>query len=485
MAGPSTPTRPPMASHHPPSMASPSSPRKRRRLTLPDRPLLLNDRLGKLINQSVASFSAAPSWASFVRRSRGLPHIAAHVAKLPHHAASYLEDLRQHGADVVFDTPQWTAAHLHRCLERGPHASATDHADFVRDEMADFIEKGFWTVLPFHLIKDLPNLRLSPLGVVPQRDRRPRLIVDLSFYGVNSDTVRQAPPEAMQFGRTLERLLTTIRHADPAYGPVQIIKVDIADGFYRVALVPDSAPGLGVILPHSPGEPHLVAIPLVLPMGWVDSPPQFCAVTETAADLANRRIRRPWAPPHRLESIADGYPEPPRPADNNMTAHTTMTAPLHRTLQAASRPVASVDVYVDDFLALAQGTAPELRTVRRHLLHAIDAVFAPLAAADKFGNEPISVKKLRTGDASWHTQKIVLGWVIDTIRQTIALPPHRADRLLALFHELRDRKRVSVKRWQIFLGELRSMVLAIPGGKGLFSTLQHGFHYTDKGRAGR
>ena len=139
--------------------------------------------------------------------------------------------------------------------------------------MADFIEKGFWTVLPFDVVKDLPNLRLSPLGVVPQRDRRPRLIMDLSFYGVNADTVRQAPPEAMQFGRTLERLLTTIRHADPAYGPVHIIKIDIADGFYRVGLVPDAAPGLGVILPRSPGEPHLVAIPLVLPMGWVESPP--------------------------------------------------------------------------------------------------------------------------------------------------------------------------------------------------------------------
>jgi hypothetical protein len=482
MAGPSTPTRPPMALHHSPPMASPVSPRKRRRLTLPDRPLLLNDRLGKLINQSVASYSTAPTWASFVRRSRGLPHIAAHVANLPHHAAAYLEDLRRHGADVVFDTPPWTAAHMQRCLERGPHASATNHTDFVRDEMADFIEKGFWTVLPFELIKDLPNLRLSPLGVVPQRDRRPRLIVDLSFYGVNADTVKQAPPEAMQFGRTLERLLTTIRHADPAYGPVHIIKVDIADGFYRVALVPDSAPGLGVILPRSPGEPHLVAIPLVLPMGWVESPPQFCAVTETAADLANRRIRRPGAPPHRLESVADGYPEPPRLDSNHLEPNSPMAAPLHRTLQPASRPVASVDVYVDDFLAIAQGSARDLRTARRHLLHAIDDVFSPLADTDEFGNEPISVKKLRKGDASWHTLKIVLGWLVDTVRQTISLPPHRSERLLTLFQELRGRKRVSIKRWQCFLGELRSMVLAIPGGKGLFSTLQRGFKYTDKHR---
>ena len=93
--------------------------------------------------------------------------------------------------------------------------------------MADFVKKGFWTVLPYRSVQHLPNLRLSPLGVVPQQDRRPRLIVDLSFYDVNADTIPHAPPEAMQFGRTLDRIITTIRHADPSHGPVHMIKVDI------------------------------------------------------------------------------------------------------------------------------------------------------------------------------------------------------------------------------------------------------------------
>ena len=175
-------------------------------------------------------------------------------------------------------------------------------------------------------------------------------------------------------------------------------------------------------------------------------PPQFCAVTETAADLANRRVRRPGAPPHRLESIADSTPDPPRLDVTPAAFAAPMAPPLHRMLQAAARPVASVDVYVDDFLALAQGSAQDLRTVRRHLLHAIDDVFSPLAATEKFGNEPISVKKLGKGDASWQTLKIVLGWLVDTIRQTISLPHHRSERLLALFLELRGRTRVSVKK---------------------------------------
>eukprot|EP00536_Pseudo-nitzschia_multiseries_P009638 jgi/Psemu1/23795/gm1.23795_g len=35
------------------------------------------------------------------------------------------------------------------------------------------MDKQQWTVLPASLIQDLPGLRLSPLGLVPQRGRRP------------------------------------------------------------------------------------------------------------------------------------------------------------------------------------------------------------------------------------------------------------------------------------------------------------------------
>jgi hypothetical protein len=76
----------------------------------------------------------------------------------------------------------------------------------------------------------------------------------------------------MQFGRALERLLFHIRHANPRYGPIYINKIDISDGFYRVTLAASSAPKLAVVLPTRPGEPTLLAIPLSLPMGWIESP---------------------------------------------------------------------------------------------------------------------------------------------------------------------------------------------------------------------
>ena len=100
--------------------------------------------------------------------------------------------------------------------------------------MLDFVNKGFFTLSPWCLVKDLPGLRVSPLGIMPQRERQPRLIVDHSFCGINAETVQLAPSEAMQFGRALERTLQKIRHADPHHGPVCLSKVDLADGFINL-----------------------------------------------------------------------------------------------------------------------------------------------------------------------------------------------------------------------------------------------------------
>jgi hypothetical protein len=186
-------------------------------------------------------------------------------------------------------------------MDQGPHGSAHKYVEFLREELLDFVKKGFWTILPYRLLKKhrklLSSLRISPMGVVPQRDRRPRIIVDYSAYGLNAETVKLAPREAMQFGKALERILQAIVDADPTFGPVQMIKVDIADGFYRVWLNVHDIPKLAVALPTLHGEEPLVALPLVLPMGWTESPPYFCATTETVADITNRRLANHWLPP--------------------------------------------------------------------------------------------------------------------------------------------------------------------------------------------
>ena len=46
----------------------------------------------------------------------------------------------------------------------------------------------------------------------------------------------------MQYGRALDRLLRKILFADPALGPLYLLKADVSDGFYRIGLRPEDAP---------------------------------------------------------------------------------------------------------------------------------------------------------------------------------------------------------------------------------------------------
>ena len=57
--------------------------------------------------------------------------------------------------------------------------------------------------------------------------------------------------------------------------------------------------------------------------------------------------------------------------------------------------------------------------------------------------------------------------------QTIQLPEHRQIRLAEILESIPPtQKRISVKKWHQVLGE-RSMSLALPGSRNLFSQLQH------------
>ena len=56
-----------------------------------------------------------------------------------------------------------------------------------------------------------------------------------------------------------------------------------------------------------PSEPSLVALPLVLHMGWKNNPPIFSTVTETIADIVDKRLRDDsYQPPvHNLDTLAE------------------------------------------------------------------------------------------------------------------------------------------------------------------------------------
>ena len=162
---------------------------------------------------------------------------------------------------------------------------------------------------------------------------------------------------------------------------------------------------------------------------------------------------------------------------------TIPSATTVRGAQPTRIPVAAVDVYVDDFLLLAQ-TKRQQQRVMRAALHSIDDVFRPLQSGDPaHRKEPASTKKMLKGDACWMSKKRILGWDIDSQALTLNLPHHRIDRLREVLIWLRPpHKRLAVSKWHRVLGELRSMSPALPGTRGLFSVLQEALRKGDRQR---
>ena len=442
-------------------------------------------------------YHQSESWESFVHQFRGRSYLSPDIEKVEHPAIPLLTKWRDEGVPAESCSEPWSVEQTDLCIKRGCHTSAKEHATFLRDEMSDFIENKFWMVLPYDLVRGLPDLQLSPASVKDERDRRPRLICDHSWdwgwSALNETATPHAPPEAMQFGGALPRILHKVRHANQQYGPVRLCKHDIKDGFYRMFLRAKDCVRLTIVLPKYDNEPQLVAIPMSTTMGFTNSPPSFSNMSETVCDVGNQRFldSPAHAPPHRLEEAASALddlspswePRPREEDDEAATAALLQLCPNHLrepVIEGAgppsnrplTKPLGTNDVFVDDFIQMGQGGTNRMLVLRRHLLHAVDAILAQPTIDEKHRNEAISLKKLLKGDGSWNTRKLVLGWIIDTIRQTIELPAHRKESLAQIFTDLKGAKRVSNKSWMSILGKLRFVSVAIPGSAGLFCALQ-------------
>jgi hypothetical protein len=138
----------------------------------------------------------------------------------------------------------------------------------------------------------------------------------------------------------------------------------------------------GVLLPQMDDQPPLVALSLVLPVGFSLSPPIFTATTETIANRANENISKWRNPPvHRLDADANSLPTdlPTTPAPVPRMRYLRTPARQDPSLHhKRPRPCAAVDIFVDNFIRTAQGSDDRLQRIRRILLTAVVEVFHPL-----------------------------------------------------------------------------------------------------------
>ena len=201
------------------------------------------------------------------------------------------------------------------------------------------------------MVRDLPELCLSPVADIPQVGRRPRLIFDFVQSGLNEAPAREAPEEEMWFVETLHHIIRRILQANPQLGPVYLGKLHLSDAYMRLWVSLDDTPSVAFLLPKkNPNDKQLVGFHLALPMGYVDSAPFFCISTEMIEDVANEAIRdHHYAPPHPLDIlITTQAPDEqgPEPHDNRQWTQSPIDLWGHA--------LAQVDVYLDNSISTCQ-----------------------------------------------------------------------------------------------------------------------------------
>jgi hypothetical protein len=416
--------------------------------------------LGKLA-LACASELARHGWPRFFDKQQQYHSISSSVRSLPHPFAPMLHRYATRGVPAPSIAPPWSRQQKDMAALRGPHPSAAYvYDDFLKQEMVDMARMGYWMVLPYSSVRDLPQLKIAPCGVVPQRDRRPRTIIDYTYNGVNQSSLALAPVHSMQFGNALQRILQRLAYCNTAFGPPLMAKIDLADGYYRIPLSAQASLNLAVVLPSDGLEDPIIGLPLSLPMGWTDSPPYFCSFTETCADLANTVTHNSFDHPFHYALQTTTAEPPPSFLD---------TAIFPMNIAPPAEPLSHTDVYIDDFMVLAQYPTQEstINNVLQHL-HGMfqDDVHSP--------RRPIvSVSKVEKGEAAFSTRKRLLGWEVDSAALTIQLPAHRHERLSSLLNRFILQRHTTRRQWQKLLGELRSMTLALHSSQHLFSALQH------------
>ena len=391
---------------------------------------------------------------------------------LTHPAAPMLQDWGRRGCPVNCGA-NWSTTQILHALKRGPHISATstDAIQALQNETLEKIENGYARLVRWGDIKNdiPPQLKISPVAMVPHKSRKFRTILDLSFAlripkgvipSVNETTTKQAPAESMvQLGECIKRIVATMAKNYNPQAPFAFSKIDIKDGFWRLMVSNADAWNFCYVMPSLTPVTTLDDIQIVVPnslqMGWCESPPFFCAVTETARDII-------------MDLLSQATTLPDHPFQPIMLERLDA---LHR-FQATSYTVTLLEVFVDDFCAITNNLHPQhLTNFSKAILHGIHSVFPPPSVSKHQGEDPISHKKLLAGDGTWEHTKEILGWVLDGINYTIQLSPSKCQKICALIKTLLRKNSCPLLDFQKVTGNIQHASFAIPGGKGLFAPL--------------
>jgi hypothetical protein len=205
---------------------------------------------------------------------------------------------------------------------------------------------------------------------------------------------------------------------------------------------------------HKTCSPHFAADGI-----WVESPPYFCAATETSRDVAMDYSETPInsLPQHKFVKYKIGDPK---------------YDALPESQKSNKGYVYMLEVYVDNFMSLIIPVSREqIRQVATAVMTGIHDVFPP---DNDDNNDPISEKKLKKGEGTYSTRKTLLGFNFNGEEKTMWLEEAKQEKLLTILKGwIRTGKcrttGIPFTEFESTISKIRHAFTCIPAGVGLLS----------------
>ena len=194
-----------------------------------------------------------------------------------------------------------------------------------------------------------------------------------------------------ELGSALKRIIAAVANGQINNKKFLFSKLDIKDGFWPMVVSAEDAWNFCYIIPNDDPNASIddtcIVVPNALQMGWCESPPFFCAASETARDVIASLLDADL-PPHAFESKML-----PTNFDDMALADLYSAVTL-------------IEVFVDDFIECTDSMAREtILKITRAMIHGIHSIFPPKDITGHAGGDPISEKKLEKLEGLWQTPK--------------------------------------------------------------------------------
>jgi len=392
--------------------------------------------------------------------------------------------------------PPWEPDVIEAARRAGPHNSACtpENVELIWDDIVYQAEAGFVRIISESKLFDggkVPeDLKMSRVAVIPQENRRGRIILNLSarvklgwrratgrrrWVEVEHPSVNESTGDADEqagvkaLGTALSSLLLYMFDTTSSW-EIDWQKVDLSDGFWRMITEAGKEYNFVFQLPRRDGDSETYyVVPASLQMGWKNSPAFFCTGTEATRCLIKRLLALTLASGidvhHRHEKYCvDG-------------------APTETTWKGMEDATLACRVFVDDFMQGLAGdpSRPERKAqqlwVARAVLHGIHAVFPPPDVLQhEGGKDSVSQRKLEKGDALFKLKEVLLGFLFSGgagSQRTVAVPEGKFEKYVRRLRNALGQPRhyITFSEFQKIQGQMQHVSVAIPCLRGLMTPL--------------